>query len=209
MDQKDVERISREAASAAAAEVTKKFEQQLADEKTAREAAEKKHAEDMKAQQKQFAEAEALRNADRIKNIAATCKLPALRPYIAAFASMAMAASQEKKYSLGTHKVDGKEVPLEMTSLEAVEKFVADINTKVERLYKETGATHVTGANDDPAGEKAYLDSRAAAGAEVDKRVKELQGKDSKLAYEDATQRVLDADPELKAAYTAREKKAA
>lgn len=206
MDEKEVQRIAREAATAATAEAEKKFQLQLDAEKKAREDAEKKHADEMAAQKKQFDAAQLAASQGRIKSLADTCKMPALRPFVAAFAEAMTTAPQEKKYTIGQDK-DKKDV--QVSGMEAVEKFVSEINAKVERLYKQTGAAHVEGANDDPVGEKSYLDSREAAGVEVDKRARELMGKDSKLEYQDAMERVTAADPELAQAYAARAIKAA
>jgi hypothetical protein len=77
------------------------------------------------------------------------------------------------------------------SGIEAVEKFVAEINAKVTKLTARpaprTSKATTTG------GEKSYLDNRSTAGAEVDRRAKELQSKDSKLDYTAATDRVLAA----------------
>lgn len=203
MDKDEVARIAREAATAATAEAEKKFAAELKTEREARLAAEKKHGEDLAAERKRVDQTLATAHATRIKAFADSCKLPALRGYVAAFAEAMLGQPAEKKYSIGTSKdKDGKETPVEATGIEAVEKFVAEINAKVAKLYKETGVSAVEGANDDPAGEKAYLENRSLAGVEVDRRVRELMGKDSKLEYADASSRVLAADAELKAAYT-------
>jgi hypothetical protein len=209
LDKDEVSRIAREAAQAATAEAEKKFTAQLDAEKKAREAAEKKYQDDLAAERKKREELADSAHKGRIKGIANSCKLPALRPFVAAFAELAMGAPAEKKYTIGSKKVDGKDVAIEATSVETVEQFVAEINAKVTKLTRESGASHVDGHDEDPAGEKAYLDNRRAAGEEADRRAKELQGKDSKLTYEAAFERVLSEDGELKAAYGGRALKAA
>lgn len=80
MDKEEIQRIAREAANAATAEAEKKFTAQLNAEKEAREAAEKKANEDREAAEKRYNELLERNNADRIKAVANTCKLPALRP---------------------------------------------------------------------------------------------------------------------------------
>lgn len=204
MTDAEIKQAIADAASAATAAAKKDFQVQLDAERTAREAAEKTAREEREKQEKRFAQIQADAAKDRIRGIADKCKMPALRPYIAAFAEATIGAPAEKKYSLGTHKVDGKDVPLELSGVEAVEKLVADINAKVSRLYKEAGASSVAGANDEPGGEKDYLENRTTAGAELDRRARELMDKDSKLSYEQAFGRAMNDDPELKAAYAAR-----
>ena len=206
MDQKEIEKIAKDAADAAVAAVIKTFDTQLQAEKDARIASEKAHATALTAERARIDATLAGQAAARVKQFADSCKLPALRPFVAAFAELAVSAPVEKKYTLG-QGADKKDI--QASPVETVEKFIAEVNAKVERLYKETGHSSVPGANDDPAGEKAYLDSRSAAGIEVDKRARDLMAKEGKLDYSAATDRVLAADGELKAAYTGAETKRA
>ena len=201
MNEEEVKRIAAEAAAAAQAAAEKKFTAQLAAEKQAREEAEQRHKDEMTAQAKKFADAQLTADQAKIRVIADSCKLPALRGYVAAFAQAVGLAPAEKKYTIG---VNAEKKDIEVSGIEAVEKFVAEINATVSKLYKETGHAAMLGANDDPAGEKSYLDNRQAAGQEVAKRVSEAQAKDSKLSYDLALEQVLAADTELKSAYVAR-----
>lgn len=201
MDKEEVARIAKEAAQAATAAVTQEFTEKLNAEKQAREAAEQKHKEELAAQAKQFSDAQVAAGKDKIKAIADSCKMPALRSFVAVFAELAIGAPAEKKYTIGQDK-DKKDI--QVGGIEMVEKFVAEVNAKVEKLYKETGSTHVAGHDVDPDGEKSYLASRAAAGQEVERRIAEARSKDGNLSYEVAFDRVLGADAELKAVYTSR-----
>ena len=177
------------------------LEKQLAEEKKAREASEKalkeaneakaasdKEAENAKAELAQKeADVKLKENDSIIKELKKEGKIiPAFEEEAKA---LLISASETKCF---TYSHEGK--TLELSQRETVIRFFNALGKQIS--FKEHGKGGGGGGGDDS------YSTRKEAGEEVHKRATELMKEDSNIkTYSEATQRILNSDPDLKAAY--------
>lgn len=136
---------------------------------------------------------------DRARDIAersAKCRIPALRPMIAALYSAAMGTETKVKYLSYGAKKDDKEK--EATVSECVDDVVAYLNAQAAKLLSES--TSGAPRKDEPTTED--LEDPVEIGNEVDRRTKAYAA-EKKVDYAAAMTAVFAADPALKAKYAA------
>jgi hypothetical protein len=122
----------------------------------------------------------------RVGAIAATCRLPALRPFVSAFADLASRMPQVKVFD-----AEGKE----QEAPKVVEAFIKQVNeTTVAKLF-------AVESNGTPAGKPDGTDDDKPASTIVDERTKKHMAEKGVKSYADAMRAVLDEDPALKQRY--------
>ena len=146
-------------------------------EREAREAAEKRYEED----KSRFLKIEDDLRRDRIARVAETCRVPAIRTFVAQFLDLATRSPGVKVYD-----ADGKE----QAAAHAVEDFVKYVNANAHRLF-------VAHSTQDPASRRA-----SDAGKELAEKAR-AYSLEHKVTYLDAMRAVVQGDPALKEAYAA------
>jgi chromosome segregation ATPase len=152
-------------------------EERLKAEQAAREEAEKRARENAE----RIAKLEEQHQKDRVVRLADTCRVPALRPFLAHFADLATRNGGAKVYS-----EEGQEVP----ALGQVEQLISYINDNAGKLF-------LTYSNERAGGKR-----EADATKELSERARQYQQKNGGT-YLEAMRQVVQADPALAEAYRA------
>jgi hypothetical protein len=130
-----------------------------------------------------------------VKSKADACKIPALRPLVAAlYAATLDKGTKVMRFSAANKKDE------EVEASAVVDEIVAYANSQAAKLFKEIGES---GAGQRAEGDPDPLDTsdpQAVANA-VDAKVKEFRAKNEKVNYTQALAAVLAADKELATAY--------
>lgn len=145
-------------------------------EREAREALERSAAE----QKERIAKLEENQRVAKLGEVAAKCRIPALRPFVQQFVDLATRQSDTKVYA-----ADGT---TQIPAMTAVEAFVKYANDNAAKLF--TVVSQHTAKDDGEGDPQADLDSKARKYA-----------LDHKVSYEQAMDAVLASDPLLKAEY--------
>lgn len=153
--------------------------------KNAQDDTTKQFKEELEAANKKIAEFAENQKQVLIKSKTDKLKIPVLRPYIDAI-YQAIDSQKVRKFT-----VDKTEKDVTMESI--VDQMVDQLNRSAEKLFTDLTTVDTTRQNapvsDNP-------------GQEVDKRVREFMAKNSEKDYGIALKAVLNADPELKKAYS-------
>lgn len=149
----------------------------------------KKLQADLEARDKRIEAIENERREERIKAKVDACRLPAYRAFLKPLYEAVSRDTETYQYTVGDKTED-------VLSEAVLDKFVAKMNADAEKLFEEFGemgdlARDDIDRGDEPAGEKA------------DRLAREHMQKHGEKDYSVALHAVLDADPELKAAYAA------
>jgi hypothetical protein len=172
------------------AAVAKATEAAEAKAKTERAEMERRFSEQREADQKALAALSAKERARDVLAKADLCKIPALRPALAAAYSMAFDAPVEKKYSVEA----GKEV----SPVDVLDSLVKTLNEgAVAKLFA------VDASKGGVAAARRVADDAQSVSDEVDERVRKYRAEHPETSYQKAFNIVLDADPELKKQYAA------
>ena len=170
--------------------------------KAEKDAADARYATERAAEQARITALETANRKAKVDGIIASCKFAALRPMIGILAEIAINQPATAKYTVGDKK--------DLSTEAVLTELISEVNTKVVKLFTVTtaGAGGAAGVAEDESND----DTGAMTRAEVSERVDTLTKKhmtDNKVTdYAKAMRAVLEANAELKAAYTARSKAA-
>jgi signal peptide peptidase SppA len=141
----------------------------------------------LQEQEAKLAQIEDDRRRERVAAKILGLKVPAFRPFAQVFYDLATQTNGAKAYAL----IDKKVL---FTAEEVVDRWVAEINRQAATLFQVLSVTTKPGDADEPEDVRARVDYRVTKYLTQHKL-------DPKKAYREALHAVLDADPDLKAAY--------